>query len=344
MKPSATRKWLYLLLGTTVTIVLLSWTLKDVSPAAIWTALKVVRLEWLGVGWFAYIASYWVRARRWGTLLAATCDPGRFKTRLSAIFIGFGASSVLPAYCGEFARAAVLTRLDQVPLEAAIGSLFAERLLDVGVVFLFLLLPLWLGGLPQNTQFNQLPLGWLGAAIFVIWFVFLIGASYPVQVTRLLGAVSQRVGLGRFRVRLMAGMSGFLNGLSALRQPRRTTIALLETVCIWSLNGITYWSGLMAFGITSPGFLGALLTQSTTALAIALPSTPGYIGAFEAGIRFALSVYAIPLDTMIAYAIALRFIMYVTIPAIAGILLTFMSVSILDVGSLLRHSSKQPLK
>lgn len=313
---AATRNWFYLCLGTAVTIVLLSWALRDVSLPAVGAALSRTRWEWLLLGWIAYLASYWVRAWRWGTLLAVNNRSGRFSSRLAAIFIGFGANSVLPAYMGELVRAAVLNRRDRVSLEVAIASIFAERLLDIGVVFLFLLLPLWVGALPERSM-QGLPLGLIGAALIITWAIFVIGASFPRQIAHRIGQVCGKMGLERFRVRIVSLVSEFLSGLSALRQPGRTLRALVETACIWGLNAITYWAGLVAFGIVAPGVWGALFTQSATALAIAIPSTPGYVGPFEAGIRFALGLYAVPVDLTIAYAIALRFLMYVTIPVIA---------------------------
>ncbi len=318
--PSKSRKWISLALGTAFTVVLLSWALRGVALETVWETLKQARWEWLFLGWLAYLASYWVRAWRWGTLLSTTGKPGRFWSRLAAIFIGFGANSVLPAYAGELIRAVTLNRLDGVVVEAAVGSIFAERLLDVGVVFLFLLLPLWVGALPTHASLSGLPLGWIGAVIVLLWATFVLGASFPGQIAQGVGSVIQAVGLGRFKARLTSGIVGFLEGLSVLRQPQRSLIAVLETVAVWGLNGVTYWSGLVAFGLVAPGFWGALFTQSATALAIAIPSTPGYIGPFEAGIRFSLGIYAIPVSAIIAYAIAMRFLMYITIPIIAGMI------------------------
>jgi hypothetical protein len=312
------KRWLYLFLGTAITVILLSWALKDVSWGAVIKALQQARWEWLVLGWLSYLASYWVRARRWGTLLAFSFSPGRFRSRLKATFIGFGASSVLPAYVGEFIRSAVLGRLDRVPFEAAVGTLFVERLLDVGVVFVLLLLPIWLGVLPNNSVLESLPLGWIGAAIVVSWGFFVVGASFPEQIAKFLGQSLSFVGLGSFQPKLEAQTLAFLAGLGALQQPKHSFKVILETLVIWLLNGFTYWAGLIAFGILKPGLLGALFTQSLTALAIALPSTPGYIGPFEAGIRLSLGVYQLPIHLIVAYAVAMRFLMYVTIPIIAG--------------------------
>lgn len=318
VKPSSSaampawRKWLYLGLGTTGTVILLAWALKGMSLAAVGQALQQAQWGWLLLGWLAYLACYVLRAMRWRTLLG---DRGRFSTYLAATFIGFGAGSVLPGYAGEVIRAIIPSRLDRVPFEAAFGSIFAERILDLGVVFLFLLLPVWAGVLPAGAA--SLPLGWMGGAILLVWLVLVAAASAPDWVVRQVSRLCSGLGLRRWQPRIAASLSHFLTGLVALRQPRCTGLALLQTIGIWGLNAITYWAGLLALGITAPGWWGALLTQSLTALAIVLPSTPGYVGAFEAGIRFSLGLYGIPIDQIIAYAIALRILMYVTIPLIA---------------------------
>ncbi|HAX79125.1 MAG TPA: hypothetical protein DCY88_25685 [Cyanobacteria bacterium UBA11372] len=333
MKTNSKRKWIYLFLGTTVTVVLLSWALRDVSFTAVWNALKSAQPGWLFLGWLAYISSYGVRARRWGTLLGAHCQPGRFKIRLCATFIGFGASCILPAQAGEFIRPAILSRFDGLPFATTFGSIFVERLLDIGVVLVLLLIPLWSGRIPQSSTLNQFAIGGIAILLVLVWVTFLIAASFPDTVARLAVTICQKFGLGRFESKVESSAIKFLGGLSALRQPKRTLTALVETFFIWALNGIIYWTGLLAFGIPTPGFLGALFIQSSTALAIALPSSPGYIGPFEAGIRFALSLYSTPSSTVIAYAIALRFLMMVTIPIIGLAIATKLGLSLTEITS-----------
>lgn len=325
-------KWVHFSVGTVITVILLSWALKDISPQAVWQIFKQVQLGWLSLAWVAYLGVFLIRAHRWGTLLSATCAPGRFQARLSATFIGFGSASVLPAYAGEFIRVVMLNRLAQVPLKTAIGSIFAERLLDVGVVFLLLLLPFWLGLVPNQQMLEHLPIGWIGIALILGWGSCLIAAIYPTQIARLLGILSQLVNLRRFRTRVESSTIEFLGGLSALRQPKRTVILMCETFCSWGLNAMTFWAGFMAFRIAEPGLPGAFLTQSVSALAIALPSTPGYVGSFEAAIRFSLDIYKIPVNTAIAYALALRLLMYIITPLIGFAIAARLGLSQTDLG------------
>ena len=306
----------YLALGTTVTIVLLAWSFHDISWPTVWQALSQAHWGWLGLGWLAYLLCYGLRAKRCQTLMSAVGQPGRFQTYLAAVFIGFGASCVLPSYLGELIRAAIPARLEKVSFEAVFGSIVAERILDLGIVFLFLLLPIWAGLLPEGAR-PDLPIGWLGGAILLIWLLLLLAASLPASLVRMAAALCRLFRLGKFEAQMTASLTRFLKGLGALRQPQRCAVALLETAAIWGLNAVTYWTGLQAFGLVEPGFAGALFTQSVAAFAIALPTTPGYVGSFEAGIRFSLGLYGIPVDLILAYAIALRLVMFVTIPIMA---------------------------
>lgn len=315
---SASRHYVILSIGTAVTVVLLAWAMRGVSIAAVGQALQRADWAWLLLGWLAYLVSYVLRAWRWRFLLGEAAQ-GPFRTYLAATFIGFGASSFLPSYSGEVIRAMIPARLNQVAFEAAFGSIFAERLLDLGVVFLFLLLPYSLGALPDSAL-NAVSLSWIGAAIMLIWILMVVAVSLPQLLLQIAVNLCRQLKLQRFQSQVSNGLAQFLQGLQALTQPRRSLMALIATVAIWGLNAITYWAGLLAFKITAPGFLGALFTQSATALAIILPATPGNIGPFEASLRFSLSLYGVSSDSTIAYALALRFLMYVTIPCIALIL------------------------
>lgn len=332
---SKLRRWLYLALATAVTVILLSWVLRDASLPLVWQILQQAKLQWIVVAWLAYLAVFWVRAWRWGTLLSARHPPGRFRSRLHAALIGFGASSILPGHAGEFIRSALLYRFDRVPVAASIGTIVVERLLDIGVVFLLLLLPLVWGG--QSLPIDRFNLMWIGGIILLVWGLLLISASLPTRIAAQTGRICCWLGLGRFQQRIVHSVHQLLSGLDGLRQPQRTLFALLQTLGSWGLNAITYWASLKALGIESPGIWGAIFTQSATAFAIVLPSSPGYIGPFEAGIHYALGLYNVSAEQSIACALLLRFLMYVTIPIIAVLLMLSLGMTKADL-------SLQPLQ
>jgi uncharacterized protein (TIRG00374 family) len=174
-----------------------------------------------------------------------------------------------------------------------------------------------MSALPHQADLTSFPIGELGAFLLVIWISFLVAVRYPNHVLQSVQFLTRKTALRRFRKQITNSTAQFLNGLSVLRRPISCGVALAESVGIWLLNAITYWAGLMALDIMTPGKLGALFTQSVSALAIALPLSPGHFGAFEAGIRFSLSLFSVSPSQVLAYAIIMRFVMYIMTGVIA---------------------------
>ena len=313
--------WVSLGVGTAISLSLLAWVLQGVRWVEVGRSLQQAQWGWLVGGWLSYLLSYGARAQRWGTLLAPWGQTGTFRQRSIAIFIGFGANCIFPAHLGEFLRANLLRRQAGISAAVSLGSVVAERILDVGIVLIFLLLPILLRQLPLIHGLRWTILMALAIALVILWGCCLIAIN---QQQKVLSVLESGLSLLRFNPKIIQNIHqlvrSFLKGLSALTHPGRCCRLLGESAIVWLLNGITYWTGLMAFEIAHPGYWGALFIQSGTALAIALPSTPGYLGPFEAGIRATLGLFEIPLATLVSYAIALRVIMYVSIPAIASIL------------------------
>jgi glycosyltransferase 2 family protein len=309
-----------------LTVTLLGWVLQGVSWPAVGQSLSRANWGWLGLGSLAYLVSCSWRSLRWGTLLGASGPAGTFVMRLEAIFLSYAGNHVLPAHGGEFLRSAYLAKQSArrsadraVPVEAAIGSIVAEKLLDVGMVCLMVMSAVQLTNLPPDAAVRQLHLDWVMAGVMGIWLVCLGGARWPDRAARLVGKIMGRLGLGRWRHWVEQRICQLLGGLSALQQPGSSSIAIGQSLLVWGFNALTYWFGLVAFGVTAPGFAGGVLTEGLTALAIALPSAPGYVGPYEAGIRFALAPYNIPIETVIAYILAMRLIMSVMAPLIGGV-------------------------
>ncbi|WP_404789525.1 lysylphosphatidylglycerol synthase transmembrane domain-containing protein [Altericista sp. CCNU0014] len=314
------RRWLALALGTAITLLLVAWVVRDISWAEVGKSLGRSHWGWFGVGLATYLLCFAARARRWGTILENQGFESSFQTRLAALLIGFGSNSILPAYFGPLLRTGILNRKEGIPVELALGSIFAERMLDLGIVLMFLVLPLSLRAVPALSSLNASIVLSLSVGLLCVWILCIVGARDPKRTIQRLNPIFATIAHPRLKARLQTGLQHFLSGLAALSQPRPLSKLLLESLCAWLLNGATYWTGLLAFEAYRPGFIGALFIQSGAALAIAIPSTPGYIGPFEASLQVLLGLYEIPAATILSYAIAMRVVMYVTVPAIAMVL------------------------
>ena len=81
---------------------------------------------------------------------------------------------------------------------------------------------------------------------------------------------------------------------------------------LWLVNALAFYICFAAFDIRTP-YVGALLLQGLLVLGIALPSTPGYIGPFEAAIVAALGLYGVPNELAFSYALAFHVTTFVPI-------------------------------
>ena len=299
----------YAFICIVATVALLIWAWRDVSFSAVFDTLKQIEVGWIFLGLVTFLLSFSIRAYRWGTLLDDQPDKGTFHIRHAAVFIGFASNQILPANAGEVVRSGILKKFAGISLSACVGSLFAARLLDAVVAFIFLFTPLLTLSTSSNEGLNSLPM--VGLGLFLLSLCLTIGAiaRYPKQVSQMVGTITKGMGFRHLDTQMEQRTARFLSGLTIFQSFRRTTTAFLQTIGIWSISGITFWSALHAFNLQLPGFTGALFVQSLEAMATIIPSTPGHLGAFEAAIRFGLSFYEIPSNTIVAYTLLLRLVM-----------------------------------
>ena len=308
--PNPWKRRISVFLPLAITVALLIWAFRGVSFGAVWRVLGTTQWPWLGLGLVTFLPAFLIRAHRWGILLGAQRHPGSFRLRSAAVYIGFAGNSVLPANVGELIRVGILHRFAGVPFATGLGSILTARLLDAIVAFSFLLAPLIVPNPDHPINLNRLPLPWLGGILLALWGGFWLAAQFPELLLQLVDRLAQLTGWEGLRIKLVAAVKTLLEGLAVLRYPRRTLIAVLDTFCLWGLSGVSFWAVLMAFNLPTPGYPGALFIQSVQAMAAIVPSSPGHLGAFEAAMRFALGVYAIPADTIVAYTLVMRLLMY----------------------------------
>jgi hypothetical protein len=78
------------------------------------------------------------------------------------------------------------------------------------------------------------------------------------------------------------------------------------SLVLWFTNGLIYASGLRLFALDVPFLTGGITVGLVVAMAVSLPSTPGYVGAFELGCKIGLLIFGIKETEALAYSILLH--------------------------------------
>ena len=318
-------------MGIAITIALLAWVITSVDLRALAGHLVRANLFWLLAAVLVATALFPLRTFRWQVMLRGEGDERLPWLALwHGVAIGFMANNLLPLRAGEFARAFAANRQLPVRFPTALASIAVERLLD-GLVMLALLAAAVAapsfpgGGFSLSRVATSLAIAFSGALV-VAFFV----AYRPGPWLRVLSRVLRAVFPSRFAERLLRIAEHLIGGIAVLRRPGRFLAVVAWSFAIWLTNGLSFWLCFRAFGIALP-FEAALFLQALIGFGVAIPSSPGFVGVFEAATSLALGIYGIDQTLAVSYAVAYHVTTFIPITALGLISLSRLDVRLSDL-------------
>ncbi len=105
----------------------------------------------------------------------------------------------------------------------------------------------------------------------------------------------------RLATRVRQILEGVIEGFEVLRSVNRTVAVIFWSVVLWAVNALSIWLGLIAFDISVP-WTAAIIVQALLGFAVALPSSPGFFGPFEAAGKAALALYGVDASRALAFS------------------------------------------
>ena len=238
---------------------------------------------------------------------------------------GYLANLAVPRL-GEVLKCTILARYEKVPAEKLVGTIVAERAVDVislGIVFFLALI----------TQFDVL--GAYGTELFRQLFENKRGSFSPLRiiialVVLLLILLAIRIWFRQFshlKVVILAKkiLKGIWEGLSSIGKLKNKRAFILYSVGIWGLYIFGTWIGLLATSGTS--HLG--LQHAVAALAfgsIGMIVTPGGIGAYAYFIAKVLEQNDIPFETGFANGTLQWFAQFIIVVIVGALSLLLLPV------------------
>jgi uncharacterized protein (TIRG00374 family) len=319
------RSWWALGAGVLLAGALLWWVLHDVNWPDLEAEVRAANPALILLAVAVATATFPLRVIRWRLLLRAEDDSALpFAPLWHAVAIGFMANNILPFRIGELMRTWAASRLTRARFSASLSSVAVERVFDALTVISMLALGLLLAGLPPGIELFGTPVTRLATASGILVVLALLGAiavvSFPAAAERLI----RRLPSEPLADRLVSLVEGVRHGLGVLRSPSRVSAVIAWSVVIWLVNALSFWIMMWAFRLPV-GFAGVLLMQGVLVLGVAAPTTPGYVGVFEAVIKAVLLLFAISPDRAVAYAVTYH-------------ITTFLPIVLLGAWSLMRTS------
>jgi len=295
--------------GVAISLVFLYFAFRGQDLGEIRQALRETNLWWVLPALVLYFTGVWLRAMRWGVLMRPL---GTISTRelFPVVIVGYMANNVLPLRTGELVRSVVVRQKFGIRKTSALATIAVERLFDGLTMLAFMLLATAFVTFTSELENLAIIAFVLFTVLLVGLFLLTLGGSFVDRLLQLvLGPMPTALA---DRVERMA--ESFLTGLGIFRNRRDLLVVAGLSLSAWLFEASMYWVLAVGFGGSVREAMGAaatLLTTGVANMATLIPSSPGYIGQFEYGVKLVLSgALGVPEGPALAYAILVHAVLY----------------------------------
>ncbi|HMY10233.1 MAG TPA: lysylphosphatidylglycerol synthase transmembrane domain-containing protein [Turneriella sp.] len=255
--------------------------------------LDALRSEIGNLTWFfsapavlASVAALSLRSLRWHLVLVREKNFA-FSNTYWANGMGYLGNNILPARAGELIRSVVLALSTGIRKSMVLATALTERMLDAGILLALAFIMLqFTEALPPSVQSI-----WSLMLPLVLGLLAVAFAAPLLQVfwLRVLGALPMPEAL---RQKLRHLLLGLLDGIRVFHHLRLLIVFLLLTCVIWVVDAAVFVFLARAFGaqLTLPQ---AVVFSAALGFASSIPSTPGFVGVFQAVAVLVLPVFAV---------------------------------------------------
>lgn len=261
-------------------LVALTVWLAKIDLGQVWGYIRRADPWFYALGFLAFYVTFPLRAWRWRLLMEnASAGDARAPALppptdlVEIVYLSWFANCIVPAKLGDLYRGYLLNRTTGASFSRTVGTIFAERVLDM--LFLFLLMI----SASLAVFGPRIPSGTIATAVYGGGIGLVVVAVGVLLGLRLFGTTLRRWVPARFH-----GLyDRFLEG--TLLSFRRHNLPLLlgQTLLVWVLESVRFYCVLRAFPEqVALGIPVVIFVALASSLLTTLPITPAGRGAVEA--------------------------------------------------------------
>ena len=288
-------------------MLLLYFAFRGIALDELMETLRQANFWWIGLSLFFAGTSFFFRARRWMLLVHPLGFRPSFRNTYHALMIGYLSNYALPRL-GEVTRCVTLGKREKIPVDALIGTVIVERVTDVVMLLLIMLVLLisWVdkfGAFFSDQVLDPLMQKVLATFGGTWQFWLMVAAAGALLV---LAGYLLRKKLGRITlvVRIRNFMRGILDGLQTVFRMERKWEFILQSFLIWFFYIMMTWMVVFALEATAGlTFIDGMFLLVIGGLGMSAPVTAGFGAYHWITSRGLVFVYDLPLEVGGAYAI-----------------------------------------
>ena len=304
---------------------LLWYVLQKIDVNELLQKLSQANYYWVALAILISVVSHLLRAARWQIMIEPLGYFPKLTTTFMAVMIGYFANIFLPR-AGELLRCVALHRSERVPVNAAFGTVVAERAIDFICLLLLLALSFVLEFDRFSDFFQQFVLVDKGESALVhiikaYWIILLVfGLAIGIAIAMLWKKI---LALALVK-KVIVFVVGILQGVFSIRNLKNRNLFVLQTILIWVCYYFMTYLMFYALPATAGlSMVAGLVILIVGGLGMSAPVSGG-IGPFHLMVAGALELfYGLSQKDGIAYAFVIHTSQMVMVIVVGGIFTIF---------------------
>ena len=247
------------------------------------TSFATANYWWVALSLFFCVLSHLSRAYRWQFLLEPLGYKPRFANSVMTVLIAYLLNLFIPR-SGEIARAVSIKKYEKIPLETAIGTIVAERVADVIMLFsitgiaFFLQTELLGSYLFKENEESSIYLKITFLVLFpllgIATYYFLKKSTHP------------------FIQKIFTFIKGLIDGIKSIITMKKKWAFIFHTVFIWFMYVLMFYTVTFALPETTNLPFAAIIVAFVVG-GFSMALTNGGLGTYPVFVASALILYNI---------------------------------------------------
>ena len=283
------KSYIKILLPISIGIFCIFFSFRNISFTDFTKYFYEINYLWVFVGIFLGALSHISRSYRWKYLIEPLGYKLGFINSVLAVFSAYLINYTIPR-AGDIARATMISKYEKIPLDKTLGTIVAERAVDViciltiiatGLIFEFNRISEKLISLIENTEISVVII-YVGVIILILF---------------VLNRVLRK---SKYYKSILNFFSGIVEGLTIIFKMEKRVPFILHSIFIWLMYILMFWATSMAFfELHEVAFYQFMISFTLAAISIMLSN--GGIGIYPLAVEESLGWYGVQSTTGLAF-------------------------------------------
>jgi uncharacterized protein (TIRG00374 family) len=257
------------------------YSFKDISFSEFKEYFTKINYLWVFVGIFLGALSHISRSYRWKFLIEPLGYKLGFINSVLTVFSAYLINYTIPR-AGDIARATMISKYENIPFEKAIGTIVAERAVDVISILVIIMIGLIiefdkisnkLTYFLEQSDFSTL----LWSSLILLFIV----ASLYIIIKRF-----------KFYKKIKLFLSGMIDGITIIFRMKKRNQFIFHSVFIWLMYVLMFYFTSKSFiGLNQVSFFELMISFTLAALSIMFSN--GGIGIYPLAVEESLGWYGV---------------------------------------------------